>query len=101
MTPATASQRVKEETTPVKKRRLISRLPIWVRVSVITALVLVGVLLSTMLLAGVGGGVHPGGHGSGGRMQMEMNHDGSRGDHGSGRDRGPRDHGSAPHTRSR
>lgn len=44
------------------------RVPIWVRVSVITGVVLVGVLLSTMLLAagGVGDrGGSGGGHGSG------------------------------------
>ena len=43
--------------------RWTTRIPIWVRVSGTIALVLVGVLVSTMLLGAAGDG---GGHGSGG-----------------------------------
>ena len=49
-------------------RGFISRIPIWVRVPGIIALVLIGVLISTMLLdleSGFGGG-----HGSGGETEM-------------------------------
>lgn len=89
------------EDAPRAKRRWTRRLPIWVRVSVIVAVVLVGVLFSTMLLAAGGDdrGDSDGGHRSG--SGMEMNDDGSggdggsTGDHGSGRDRGSMDdHGS-------
>ena len=59
------------------KRGWTARIPIWVRVSGIIALVLVGVLVSTMLLGAAGDGGGPGrssdhtqmpggGHGSGG-----------------------------------
>jgi hypothetical protein len=47
-------------------RRFITRMPIWIRVSAIIALVLVGVVGITMAL---GAGREGGGHGSGGRMQ--------------------------------
>jgi hypothetical protein len=59
------------------KRGWTTRIPIWVRMSGIVALVLVGVLISTMLLgaAGDGGGHEQSGH------QTKM--DGSGG-HGSG-----------------
>jgi hypothetical protein len=52
---------------------LTTKIPIWVRVPAIIALVLVGVLITTMLLdAGGGAGGHGtgGGHGSGDEMQM-------------------------------
>jgi hypothetical protein len=118
MTPTSASQAAKGEATPSAKRRLTSGVPIWVRVSVITGVVLVAVLLSTILLAAVGigdSGDSGGGHGCPGAM--EMNSDGSngdhssRGDHSSGGDRGSgsdhssggdrgsvRDHGSGDET---
>lgn len=85
MTPTSAPQGAREEDTPSARRRLTSRVPIWVRVSVITGVVLVGVLLSTMLLAAGGVGDRDdsgGGHGSGG--EMEMDSDDSSGGHGSG-----------------
>ncbi|MDQ3780885.1 MAG: hypothetical protein M3354_10120 [Chloroflexota bacterium] len=50
-------------------RRLTTGIPIWVRVPGIIALVLVGILISTMLLgADRGSG---GGHGSGDEMEMD------------------------------
>ena len=68
--------------------RTAARLPVWVKLPVIIALVLAGVALSPMLLgaAGIDGG---GGHGGSGDMQMgEEGHgsgDGSQdgGEHGS------------------
>jgi hypothetical protein len=60
-------------------RGLTTRIPIWVRVPAIIALVLVGVLLSTMLLDAVGG---DGGRGSGDETEMTQHTGG--GDHGGG-----------------
>lgn len=76
------------------RRRLRNRGPIWVRVSVITGVVLVAIFLSTMLLAaaGIGDRDDSGGHGS--DQPMEMDTDGTGGDHGSG------DHGSGNDGRS-
>ncbi len=62
-------------------RRLTNSIPIWVRVSGIIALVLVGVVVSSMLLGGTGGGMQGGSHGSG--SEMEMTTDSGAG-HGSG-----------------
>lgn len=47
--------------------RWMTRIPIWVRVPGIIALVLVGVLVGTMLLGAAGDG---GGHGAGDNPQM-------------------------------
>jgi uncharacterized membrane protein YgcG len=93
MTRTSAPQGATEEDTPGAHHRAMSRVPIWIRVSVITGVVLVGVLLSTMLLAasGIGDrGDSGGGHGSGAEleMEMEMDSDGSGGDHSSGGDHG-------------
>lgn len=67
------------------KRGWITRIPIWVRVPGIIALVLVGVLISTMLLnvARDGGGQRP----SGDQTQLHGGGDGGHGTgtHGSGR----------------
>lgn len=88
-----------EEERPIGRRRRTRRIPIWIRVSMITAVVMLGVLLGTMVLAGSGIGDRRGSaanHGSGGEMQMHGG--GSDGDNGStaGRD-DARDHGSADH----
>lgn len=64
--------------------RWMTRIPIWVRVPGIIALVLVGMLLSTMLLGAAGDG---GGHGrSSDNTQMNSggHSSGNGGDHGSG-----------------
>jgi hypothetical protein len=42
-------------------RRLIISIPIWVRVSGIIALILVGVVVSSMLVGGIGASDHEGG----------------------------------------
>jgi hypothetical protein len=66
------------------KRGLVARVPIWVRVPGIVALVLAGVLLSSMLLNAARDG---GGDGrSGGHTQMDggSNHGTGASDHGSG-----------------
>jgi hypothetical protein len=65
--------------------RLLTRMPIWVRVTGIVALVLIAVLVGTMLLGDSGerarGG--SGGHGSGAGVR-QTNHDARQpGDHGS------------------
>ncbi len=61
---------------------LMTKVPIWVRVSATIALVLVGVLISTMILGGAGAS---GGHDSGGRPTM-TDHGGLQGGaHGSPR----------------
>jgi hypothetical protein len=76
--------------------RRLARVPVWARVSLVVALILIGVVASTVALnaTGVGddGGSGGRGHGSGGGMTT-MDHDGAGGNHGSG-DRTPaRDHG--------
>jgi hypothetical protein len=74
------------------------RLPLWVRVSGIVAIVLAGVFLTTMLLAASGvddRGSSGSGHDSGDHTEMETNDEGSGGDHGSDGDHGrPSDGGS-------
>jgi hypothetical protein len=72
------------------KRGWRTRIPIWVRVPGIIALVLVGVLASTMLLGAVRDG---GGHGSGNQPQM------GGGDHGAGGRGGGGGHGIGTHGR--
>ncbi len=67
-------------------RRLLTGIPIWVRVSTITVLVLAAVIVSSTMLgrSGIGGG---GGHGSGGHTQPGATprsiatHSGGSGDH--------------------
>jgi hypothetical protein len=78
----------------MQKRGLVARAPIWVRVPGIIALVLVGVLLSSMLLnaARDGGGGRTGGHT---QMDGGGNH-GSGGNHSSS---GTGGHGSGTHGR--
>jgi hypothetical protein len=51
-------------------RRLTTSIPIWVRVSGIIALVLVGVVVSSMLLGGSSGMDHVGGRERGGQMEQ-------------------------------
>jgi hypothetical protein len=58
-------------------RGWMTRMPIWVRVPGIIALVLVGVLIGTMLLSTGGDG---GGHSSGDQMEMR-DHRGAGGGH--------------------
>ena len=75
--------------------RRLRRVPIWVKISVVTVLVLLGVLLTSMLLGGSGladrspGGEHgremPTDGGSGGQHGTDDRSPG--GDHGSGNDR--------------
>jgi hypothetical protein len=81
-------------------RRWIARTPLWVRVTVLTATILIGVLVATIVMGGTGigarsdpGGHTGGGHGSGGQTQMT---DHNSGDHGSNRDRGGSDHNGDP-----
>jgi hypothetical protein len=91
--PSAKEPQATQEERPSAKRRLRSRVPVWVRVSVITAAVLVGVLVTTMLLGATGGGGdrdRPGGDGSGDRTEMN---DGSGSDH-TGGDHSGGDHGS-------
>src|SRR5437867_348882 len=79
------------------KRRLTRRVPMWVRVTAITAAVLLGVLLSTMFLgaSGVADRDRSGGHGSGGQTEMngDKGSDHTGGDHGPGGDHTGGDHG--------
>ena len=93
-------QTVTDKDRARAKRRLMSRVPIWVRVSAITAAVLIGVLLSTMFLgaSGVADRDRPGGHGSGDKMEMnsDTGSDHSGGDHGPGSDHTGGDHGPGP-----
>lgn len=90
---------------PRAKRRLMSRVPVWVRVSAITAAVLIGVLLSAMLLgaSGVADRDRSAGHGSGGQLQMNDGKGGDHtgGDHGVGADHTGGDHGRGPEHGSR
>jgi hypothetical protein len=76
-------------------RGLMARIPIWVRVPGIIALVLVGVLISTMLLGawGDGDGHGSGGsHGSGDEPEMMEQNRGQGGGHDSGDRSRMRDH---------
>jgi hypothetical protein len=73
----------------MQKRGLVARIPIWVRVPGIVALVLAGVLLSSMLLNAARDG------GGDGRTGDHTQMDGG-GNHGSGRTGG---HGSGTHGR--
>ena len=62
------------------KRGWIGRIPIWVRVLGITALVLVGVVVGSMLMGVAGDG---GGHGAGHQSQTSVGGHGT-GTHGTG-----------------
>jgi hypothetical protein len=77
-----------EEEDRAPRRRLLSRIPLWVRISTIIALILVGVFASSMLLgassAGKGQGGGHGGSGGQGGGQMQMPHQGGFGQGGSG-----------------
>ena len=73
-----------EEDTHMAGRGLTASIPIWVRVPGIIALVLVGVVVSSMLLGGsssggrgMGGMGSSGGHGRGDQMQ-QMDHNGGQ-----------------------
>jgi hypothetical protein len=79
----------------MQKRGLVARVPVWVRVPGIIALVLAGVLLSSMLLnaARDGGDGRTGDHT---RMDGRGNHGSGGGNHGSG---GTGGHGSGTHGR--
>jgi hypothetical protein len=66
------------------KRGWTTRIPIWVRVSGIIALILVGVLVSTMLLGAVGDGGRPGRSGDHTQMPGGGHGSGGGGGHGSG-----------------
>jgi hypothetical protein len=68
-------------------RRSTGRIPIWVRVPAIVALVLIAVIVGTMLLGAVG--ADGGGHGSGGQIEMT---DRNGSEHGSGDQAGTTDH---------
>jgi hypothetical protein len=74
------------------KRGWTARIPIWVRVSGIIALILVGVLVSTMLLGAAGDGGGPGRSGDHTQMPGGGHGSGGGGGHGSG---GGGGHGSA------
>jgi hypothetical protein len=78
------------------RRRLLSRNPLWVRISTIIALILVGVFASSMLVGAFGADESQvGGHGgSGGHMQTP--HQGGSDPGGSGSNHGA---GSSPHSR--
>ena len=94
MTPSTTtSDSTPDPRTPGRVRRWIAKTPIWVRVTLMTTSVLVGVLAATVIMGGIGIGARSdsGGHGSSGGhatgTQMPMtDHNGS--DHGSNPDRG-------------
>jgi hypothetical protein len=67
-------------------RRLLSRIPLWLRVSGFVAFILGGVLVGTMLLGASGAGKDQGGGhaGSGGQMQQMPHQGGSGSTHSSG-----------------
>lgn len=109
-----ADTEVPSDATGTARRSLLARLPLWVRISAITALVLVAVFAASMALGvagigGEGGGHGGGGHGSGTQMQRtdrgggghvsDTDHDserspGTAGDHGTSGSGGSHD--SAP-----
>jgi hypothetical protein len=70
-----------EEGMDMAKGGWMTRIPVWVRVPGIIALVLVGVLVSTMLLTASRGG---GGHGPGGDHTQTSGGGHGGGSHGSG-----------------
>ena len=67
------------------RRRLLSRIPLWVRISAIIALILVGVFASSMLLGASGAGESQvGGHGGSGGQMQTPHQGGSGSNHGAG-----------------
>jgi hypothetical protein len=67
------------------RRRLLSRIPLWVRISTIIALILVGVFASSTLLGASGADESQGGSHGGSGDQMQTPHRGGSGSsHGSG-----------------
>jgi hypothetical protein len=88
--------------TRAPRRRLLSRIPLWVRISTIIALILVGVFASSMLLGASGADdSHGGSHGGSGE-QMQTPHRGGSGRGGSGSSHGSGDsHDSRPGQGSR
>jgi len=70
-----------QDDTDMGLRALVQRVPIWVRVPGIIALVLLGVVVGTMLFGASGVG---GGHGSGAGTEMKDHEGGRGGRHGSG-----------------
>jgi hypothetical protein len=102
-TPASGAS---EQDRSNARRRRLARVPIWVRISVITALVLVGILLSTIVLGASGVGDRDRGSGHGAAGGMELRHDPSDGtqsggDHGAGGGHTGGDHGSGSEHGSR
>jgi hypothetical protein len=95
---STTTANIDGESTPDRKRGRIGRAPLWVRVTILTAMVLIGVLVATMITGGTGIGTPSGSGGHtrgdhGGQMQT-TDHDG--GDHGSNRNRSGTDHSGDP-----
>ncbi len=93
MTTSTTTTSEVDPSTPSRVRRWIARTPTSVRVTLMTASVLLSVLVATVIIGGTGIGVRSdsgghgssGGHASGSQMPM-TDHNG--GDHGSNPDRG-------------
>ncbi len=93
MTTSTTTTSEVDPSTPSRVRRWIARTPTSVRVTLMTASVLLSVLVATVIIGGTGIGVRSdsgghgssGGHASGSQMPM-TDHNG--GDHGSNLDRG-------------
>jgi hypothetical protein len=90
------SQGATEEDTQMANSGLTTRIPIWVRVPAIIALVLVGVIIGTTLLGawadGGGHGSRDGRHGAGDGRQMR-DHTGGGGGHGPGHETEMQDQG--------
>jgi len=83
MTRTSDQQEATEQSPSAPRRRILSRVPIWVRLSVIVVVVLAGILLSSVLLGATNVGDRQGstgGHGSDGGMEM-TDHGGSAGNH--------------------
>jgi hypothetical protein len=75
--------------TRTPRRRLLSRIPLWVRISTIIALILVGVFASSMLLGASGADESQGGNHGGSGDQMQTPHrGGGSGQGGSGSNHG-------------
>jgi hypothetical protein len=86
MTRTSDQQEATEQSPSAARRRILSRVPIWVRLSVIVIVVLAGILLSSVLLGAASVGDRQGsrgGHGSGAGMEM-TDQGGSSGDHSGG-----------------
>jgi hypothetical protein len=86
MTRTSDQQEATEQSPSAARRRILSRVPIWVRLSVIVVVVLAGILLSSVLLGAASVDDRQGsrgGHGSGAGMEM-TDQGGSSGDHSGG-----------------